>query len=106
MHIFRSISLSLRYFLMQMFKYNVLDYKNLTFYLTIIFFDWSKLKSFADYKINVKFFRTEILFGMDGKHCGEKGENAGYHHFLIFSECFQKLSFPGVLKVGIVWEKS
>ena len=24
-----------------------------------------------------------------------KGENAGYHHFLLFPHCFQQNSFPG-----------
>ena len=33
----------------------------------------------------------------------EKGENAGYKHFLLFPQCFQKASFTGSLKVGIVW---
>ena len=32
-----------------------------------------------------------------------KGENAGYQHFPLFLQCFQKTSFPGSLKVGIVW---
>ena len=32
-----------------------------------------------------------------------KGENAEYQHFLLFPQCFQKLSSPEVLKVGIVW---
>ena len=32
-----------------------------------------------------------------------KGENAGDHHFLLFSQFFQKASFPGSLKVGIVF---
>ena len=32
-----------------------------------------------------------------------KGENAGNQHFLLFPQCFQKASFPGSLKVGIVW---
>ena len=32
-----------------------------------------------------------------------KGENAGNQHFLLFSQCFQKASFPGSLKVGVVW---
>ena len=31
-----------------------------------------------------------------------KGENAGYQHFLLFPQCFQKLSFQEGLKVGIV----
>ena len=34
-----------------------------------------------------------------------KGENADYQHFLLFLQCFQKASFQGPLKVGIVWEK-
>ena len=28
---------------------------------------------------------------------------AGYQHFLLFLQCFQKASFPASLKVGIVW---
>ena len=28
-----------------------------------------------------------------------KGENAVYRHFLLFPQCFQKASFPGLLKV-------
>ena len=35
----------------------------------------------------------------------EKGENAGYQHFLLFQQCFQKASVLGSLKVGIVWER-
>ena len=32
-----------------------------------------------------------------------KGENAGYQHFLLFPQYFQKASFSESLKVGIVW---
>ena len=33
-----------------------------------------------------------------------KGENAGYHHFLLFPQCFQEASSTlGLLKVGVVW---
>ena len=32
-----------------------------------------------------------------------KGENDGNQHFLFFPQCFQKVSFPSSLKVGIVW---
>ena len=32
-----------------------------------------------------------------------KGENAGYQHFLLFSQCFPKPFSLGSLKVGIVW---
>ena len=59
-----------------------------------------KLQAFADDKINVtekfKFVlgRVENILG--------KGENAGYQHFLLFPQCFQKASCSGSLKVGIV----
>ena len=33
----------------------------------------------------------------------EKGENAGYQHFLLFPQCFQKASILELLKVRIVW---
>ena len=55
------------------------------------FYDWSKLKAFADEEIYAnqkqKFFLgwVENLVG--------KGENAGYQHFLLFPQCFQKASF-------------
>ena len=32
-----------------------------------------------------------------------KGENAGYQHFLLCPQGFQKASFTGSLNVGIVW---
>ena len=31
------------------------------------------------------------------------GENAGYQHFLLLPQYFQKLSFSGLLKVVTVW---
>ena len=34
---------------------------------------------------------------------GEKEKNAGYQHFLLFPQCFPKLSSVGSLKVGKVW---
>ena len=34
-----------------------------------------------------------------------KGENAGYQHFLLFPQCFQKASLLRSLKVGIVWNR-
>ena len=33
----------------------------------------------------------------------ENWENAGYQHFLLSPQCFQKASFTEVLKVGTVW---
>ena len=55
----------------------------------------------ADDKMNVierlKFAleRVENIVG--------KGENAGYQHFLLFPQCFQKATFSGSLKVRIDW---
>ena len=51
--------------------------------------DWSKLKAFADDKIDVALMislsdRVENTVG--------KGENAGYQHFLLYPQCFQKPS--------------
>ena len=62
--------------------------------------DVVKFKAFADDKIYVPqmmisiFGRIEIIVGI--------GENAGYHHFLLFPHCFQNATFLESLKVGIV----
>ena len=65
------------------------------------YLDLSKLKAFADDKIDStseqKFF-LEWVENITGK-----GENAGDQHFLLFPQCFQKDSFPGLIKVGIMW---
>ena len=63
--------------------------------------DWSKLKAFADDKIKVT-EKLKILLERVENIVG-KGENAGYQHFLLFPQCFQKDSYTGSLKVGIVW---
>ena len=61
----------------------------------------SRFKAFAGNKINLTknfkfvFERVENIVG--------KGENVGYQHFLLLSQCFQKASFTGSLKVWIVW---
>ena len=62
---------------------------------------WSKLKAFADDKIKVT-EKLKILLERVENIVG-KGENAGYQHFLLFPQCFQKDSYTGSLKVGIVW---
>ena len=59
------------------------------------------MKDFADDKINVT-EKLKFVLGRKENIVGE-GENAGYQHFLLFPQCFQKLSFLGLLKVGIVW---
>ena len=62
---------------------------------------WSKLKVFADDKINVT---EKLKFVLEWvENIVGKGENAGYRHFLLFPQCFQKASLSRSLKVGIVW---
>ena len=34
-----------------------------------------------------------------------KGENAGSQHFLLFPQCFQRLSVSRLLKLEIVWTR-
>ena len=62
--------------------------------------DQFKLKAFEDDKIDVN---KKLKSGLERveKIVG-KGENAGYQHFLLFPQCFQKASFSMSLKVGIV----
>ena len=62
----------------------------------------TKLKAFADNKIIIVIQKLKFVLGRVENIVG-KGENAGYQHFLLFPQCFLKLSFPEVLKVGIVW---
>ena len=65
------------------------------------FLGWTKMKAFADDKLNapkIKISESERLENIVGK-----GENAGYQHFLLFPQCFQKPSLSGSLKVGNVW---
>ena len=63
----------------------------------------SKFKASANGKFGVAeimrfvFERVENIVG--------KGENAGYQKFLLFLQRFQKASYPGSLKVGIVRER-
>ena len=63
--------------------------------------DWSKLKAFADDKLNVT-KELKFVLGREENIVG-KGESAGNQHFLLFPQCFQKVSFTEVLKVGILW---
>ena len=67
------------------------------------FLDLSKLKAFADDKINVT-EKLKFVFGIV-ENIVRKGENAGYQHFLLFPQCFQKALYTGSLKVVIVWSK-
>ena len=60
--------------------------------------DATKFKAFADDKSIVA---KMISFFYRIKK--EKGENAGYQHYLLFPPYFPKPSSLGSLKVGIVW---
>ena len=55
--------------------------------------DQSNFKDFADDKINVT-NKMNFVMGRVENIVG-KGGNAGYQHFLLFSQCFQKSSLLG-----------
>ena len=50
--------------------------------------NWSKVKAFADDKLNVTEKLKTVLVSVE--NTVEKGENAGYQHFLLFQQYFQK----------------
>ena len=45
-----------------------------------------------------------IISVFDRENIVGEGENAGYQHFLLFPQCFEKASFPDTSKGVIVWE--
>ena len=55
--------------------------------------DWTKLKVFADDKI-IAIEKLKCVLGGVENIIG-KGENAGYKHFLLFPQCFQKAFCQG-----------
>ena len=63
----------------------------------------TKLKAFADSKFNV----AKILISVFDRAINIVGkrENVDYQHFLLFPQCFQKLSVLWSLKVGISGKK-
>ena len=63
--------------------------------------DWTKLETSAGDKINSVQIMISAFDGLE--IIVKKGENAGYKHFLLFPQCFQKLSLFGSWKVVIVW---
>ena len=56
----------------------------------------TKLKAFADNKINVDQMMISVFDRVEN-NVG-KGENAGCQHFLLFPQCSQKASFLEVVK--------
>ena len=63
--------------------------------------DLSKLKAFAEDKINLTKMMIYVFDGIE--NIAGKRENAGYQHFLLFPQCFQKAHHSGSLKVRTVW---
>ena len=59
------------------------------------------MKVFADDKLNVAKMMIYVSYWVE--NIVDKGENAGYQHFLLFPLCFQKASPIGLLKFWIVW---
>ena len=78
---------------------NHLDFKNSLPNNKIL--NLSKLKAFADNIINMT-ENLKFVWGTVENIVG-KGENAGYQHFLLFPQVFQKASFSISSKVRIVW---
>ena len=52
---------------------------------------WSRLKALADDKLNLAENLKFVLGRVE--NIVAKRENAGYQHFLLFPQCFQKASF-------------
>ena len=63
------------------------------------FLDLTKLKAFADAKINAREQLEFVLGSME--NIEGKRENAGYQHFLLFPQCFQRLLSQGREKSGL-----
>ena len=63
--------------------------------------DVTKLKAFADDKFNIARMMIFLLDSLE--NTVGKEENAGYQHFLLYLQCFSKLSSSVLLKVRIVW---
>ena len=66
-----------------------------------IFLDMTKLKAFADNKLNVAKITISLCDRVE--NTVGKEENAGYQHFLLFPQCLPRPSSLGSLKVRIVW---
>ena len=67
-------------------KHIAMDHRRLNYRDSTVFSGWSKLKAFANDKINVE-EKLKYVFGRVENIVG-KGENAGYQHFLLFPQCF------------------
>ena len=68
-----------------------------------IFVDWTRLKAFAENKLNAGKIKISV-FEREENIVG-KGENAGHQHFLLFPQCLLKPCLSGSLKVWIDWSR-
>ena len=59
------------------------------------------MKALVDHKTDVTQKLKFVLVQVENN--SGKGENAGFMHFLLFPQCFQKPPSSGSLKFGIVW---
>ena len=62
--------------------------------------DWSELEARTQFNFNVAKLMTLVFNRVENKV--EKRENTDYQHFLLFPQYFQKASFLGSFKLGIV----
>ena len=65
--------------------------------------DLSKLKGFAVNNLN-EAQMVEIVMNRIENNEG-KGENASYQHFLLFSQCPQKVTSLGLIKPSPFWQR-
>ena len=103
LHVTSNFSISHSVFkklVLQTSKNNGLLAKGLIFFPNDQIFDLSKFTAFADDKLNMTQKYLKFAFKSILNIVG-KGENAGYHHFLLFSQCFQKAFAWGSSKVGL-----
>ena len=59
----------------------------------------TKFKAFADKKSNNAYMSVSVYYSVE--NIMGKGENAGYKHFLLFLQCFQKASSMGGKLYGL-----
>ena len=65
--------------------------------------DSSRLKEYAD--DNFRFDKNDSKFSRPVENTAGRGEIAHYEQFLLFPQCFQKISTADILKPGVVWER-
>ena len=74
--------------------------KELTLYQRAVFLEGAKFNAFANSRLNVNKMKISVLDMVE--NIAGKEENADYQQTLLFPQCFQKSSLPGLLKVNTV----